>query len=594
MRYRIVLFIFSIFWIVMALKLNDISTLVNYYKEKAKENSQREDYIKPVRGEIFDKNNTLLATNKIGFSILIMPNLKKESLKDTINTLMQNFPKLNEKLLFKVYKQKNSYYNHKPIKVVDFIPAKKIFPLFPKLNQNRNLKVVLATKRYYPFNELTAHIIGYIGKTTSKDDEIASFIGKEGKSGIENYYNDILQGELGTKLYRVNALNKEIELLKKIPPIENQSIKLTIDINLQKKLFSLFRDKNITGVAIVMKTNGEILGAVSTPSYNPNLFSKGIPYKVWDKLQNDPNHPFTNKIINGLYPAGSTIKMGVALAFDDLNRKPEKCKGHIKLGKNNHKFRCWAEWGHGKVTLRRAIRESCDVYFYNKSLILGINKISKTLKSLGLGEYTGVDLPYESKGVVPNKEWKRKKFHKPWFIGETVISSIGQGYTLVTPIQLAKYTATIATSKIVTPHFVKEIEKKNIQPKIEDINLSKEYLSEIRKGMFDVCNHKRGTAFKTMSLLPIIVAGKTATSQVSSIPQSTKIRLKEKELEYFKRSHAWITSYAPFNKPKYIVTVLVEHGGHGGSSSGPLASEIYQWLYKNNYFKSKKKGIKDD
>jgi penicillin-binding protein 2 len=211
--------------------------------------------------------------------------------------------------------------------------------------------------------------------------------------------------------------------------------------------------------------------------------------------------------------------------------------------------------------------------------------MAKELKRFGLGVKTGIDLPREYSGIIPDKAWKRKRYNQPWYMGETVIASIGQGYDLVTPMQVARYTAFLSTSKLVTPKLAKNINGEEIKSESKPVVLKKDYLQTIRKGMYDVCNNKRGTAFRTLGKLPIIIAGKTGTSQVVSIPQSTKKRLKEEELEYYSRSHAWITTYAPYDNPQYVVTVLVEHGGHGGSTAGPIAADIYRWLYQNGYFK---------
>jgi penicillin-binding protein 2 len=347
-----------------------------------------------------------------------------------------------------------------------------------------------------------------------------------------------------------------------------------------------FGDKK-TGVAVVMRTNGEVLAAVSYPAYDPNLFVGGISTKDWKALQNDLNHPFTNKIIHGTYPPGSAIKMGMALAFEKakpgiLGHK-EHCSGYITIGKSSHKFRCWKKHGHGTMGLRNAIMRSCDVFFYKKSLKVGIDAMSEHLHSFGLGVKTGIDMPREYAGVVPSKKWKRKRFNKPWYLGETVISAIGQGYNLVTPLQVARYTALLATGNLVTPQIAKVIDNNSTKHVVKPIKFD-EYIHDVRKGMYDVCNVPGGTGYRALHNLPIIVAGKTGTSQVTSIPQSTVNRLKEHELAYFHRSHAWITTYAPYKDPQFVVTVLVEHGGHGGSTSAPIAAEIYKWLYKKGYF----------
>ena len=592
MRYKFIVFVFLIFWAVMISRLYHVSIKSNFYYEGlAKDNIERKQFLKPVRGEITDKHGNLLAMNQIGFSLSIAPHLKVKNhqLENVIDTLVETFPDLNKTVMLNVYKKHNSPYNHEYIKVVDFVHYSDMIGAYPKLSLVDKIKIEAETKRYYPYGRYAAHIVGYTGRSNQKENEkdpVANEVGKIGKSGLERYYNKVLEGELGHEVSKVTATNKAIEILEKELPKDNRNIHLNIDIDLQKMIYERFGDQ--TGVAIVMRTNGEVLSAVSYPSYDPNMFVGGISSKDWKALQNDLAHPFTNKFIHGTYPPGSTIKMGMALAFDkalpNSLATEEHCNGHITLGRSNHKFRCWSRWGHGKVDLRKAIRESCDVYFYNKSLKVGIDAMSKHLREFGLGVKTDVDLPREYSGVMPDKAWKMKRYKQPWYMGETVISSIGQGYDLVTPLQVARYTGLIATSALATPRIAREVDGKKIEPEIKPVDFDPYYLSEIRKGMYEVCNSRKGTAYRTMSDLPIVVAGKTGTSQVTSIPQSTKKRLKEEELAYYHRSHAWFTSYAPYDDPQYIVTVLVEHGGHGGSTSGPIAADIYKWLYKNGYF----------
>ena len=594
MRYQITLLIFISIWSIMIARLYHVSVKSNFYYEKlAKENIERKEYIKPVRGEITDTQGNLLAMNQIGFSVSIKPHLKKDKLNQISNILVDTFPDLNKTIMLKVYKKHSSAYNHKYIKVVDFIQYADMMPVYPKLSMNSELKIEAETKRYYPYGKYTAHIVGYTGRANKKEsakDKVVNEVGKVGKSGLERYYNKILEGELGYAIHKVTATNKEIELLQKVPPQNNKNIVLNLDIGLQTMIYKEFADKNYTGVAIVMQTDGSLLAAVSYPSYDPNLFVGGISIKDWKKLQEDLAHPFTNKIVHGTYPPGSSIKMGMALAFSKANpsvlNSDEFCNGHMTIGKSKHKFRCWNKYGHGFVSLRKAIRESCDVYFYNKSLKVGIDAIAKYLRSFGLGVKTGIDLPKEYSGVIPDKEWKMRRFKQPWYMGETVISSIGQGYDLVTPIQVARYTALLATSYLVTPHIAKIVDNKDIKPQKKKINFNHIYLNEVRLGMYDVCNSRRGTAYKAMHELPIVVAGKTGTSQVASISQSTIHRLKESELAYFKRSHAWFTSYAPYQNPQFVVSIIIEHGGHGGSTSAPIAADIYKWLYVHNKFKN--------
>jgi penicillin-binding protein 2 len=597
MKYKFIIFIFILFWAGMVAKLYHVSIKSNFYYEGlAKDNIERKRFIKPVRGEITDIHGNLLAMNQIGFSVSIKPHLKQNNPKllNVIGRLVDTFPDLNKTVMLKVYKKYNSPYNHKYIKVVDFIHYPKMMGSYPQLSLLPDIKIEAETKRYYPYGKYAAHIVGYTGRSNKKEntkDPVVNEVGKVGKTGLERYYNKDLEGELGYVISKVTATNKEVEVLEKVNPRDNKNIQLHLDINLQKMIYERFKASKEVGVAIVMRTNGEILSAVSYPSYDPNLFVGGISTKEWRALQDDLAHPFTNKFIHGTYPPGSSIKMGMALAFskslEGVLDTYEHCSGYITLGKSKHKFRCWSRWGHGKVDLRRAIRESCDVYFYNKSLKVGIDNMAKHLRSFGLGVKTGVDLPREYNGVIPDKAWKMKRYKQSWYLGETVISAIGQGYDSVTPLQVARYTSLIATSKLVTPHLAKVIDVNTTRPKIKRMKFNSYHINQIRKGMYDVCNIRGGTGYKTMSKLPIIVAGKTGTSQVASIPQSTKKRLKESELAYFHRSHAWITTYAPYQNPQFIVTVLVEHGGHGGSTSGPIAADIYKWLYRNKYFKTK-------
>jgi len=533
----------------------------------------------------------------------------KEDLDKTINTIIKEFPYLKKEELLLKYISKNSSYNHRFIPIIDFIGYDDMIGAYPKLTINKLLKIESETKRSYPAGSMATHVVGYVGRSNkeqnTKDREINAIetndkgelvgvvetVGVIGKTGLERQYNKVLQGELGYRMVRVSATNKEVAEIEKKEPIEDQNLVLNLDLGLQKKINELFIGQ--AGVAIVMHVNGDIIGAVSYPSYDPNLFVGGISSKEWKSLINDFNHPFTNKIVSGTYPPGSVIKMGMALSFSKAGvslDKTEHCRGFITMGKNKHKFRCWSRYGHGKVGLRKAIRESCDVYFYNKSLQTGINAMSDTLHKIGFGVKTGVDLPGEKKGIIPSKPWKMKRYKQPWYMGETAIAAIGQGYDLVTPLQVSRYTAFLATGLLPTPNFAKTVAGKQIERKYESIDINQKYLNTIRLGMFDVCNSPRGTARRTMSGLPIVIAGKTGTSQVVSIPKGEQVRMKEHEMEYYTRSHAWLTTYAPYKNPKYIVTVLVEHGGHGGSTSGPIAAEIYKWMANEGYFGEKFKG----
>ena len=593
MRNRFVVFIFFAVWIILLSRIYFLSIKSNsYYEALAKQNMIKKEWIVPIRGEIFDRNGEPLAVNKIGFKIKITPHLRNtKKLNQLIDVIVQRFRDLDPKQLLRRYIKKDSAYNHDFIEVVPFIPYYRMLPFFSKFQLNPDIAIEPAFKRYYPQKTVASHIIGYVSRTgiaEAKQDRVAKVTGIIGKAGIEKYYNSYLEGKLGYKKLKVTAFNEVIDVIEQKDSVQNRHLFLTLDLRLQKYIQSLFKDK--AGVAIVMKTNGEILAAGSFPEYDPNLFVGGISRKKWQELINDLNHPFTNKIINGLYPPGSTIKMGVALSFIDSGKiNPYTsfyCSGAIELGKR--KFRCWKIQGHGKMELVDAIRESCDVYFYEGSLRVGIDKIAQTLRSFGFGKKTGVDLPNEFIGVVPDKKWKARKYGAPWYKGETVVSAIGQGYDLVTPLQLARYTVLLATGKLPTPHFAKSFVDKDYESHFEDVltPLQKEAMQFIRKGMYEVCNHPKGTAYYHIKAqTAVTVAGKTGTAQVVTIPQEEKKRIKEEDLAYFMRSHAWLTTYAPYTHPRFVVTVLVEHGGHGGSAAGPIVSAIYNKMKKLGYFK---------
>ncbi len=594
MRLKLFFFLFAVVWLILLSRVYYLSIKSNsYYDILAKQNMIKKEWIIPTRGEILDRNLNPLAVNNIGFKIKIAPHLSSkkhfQDLKNILISLKKLFPDLNIKKMLRKYKRKDSPYNHDFIEVVDFIPYEKFLPYYAKLNLKEKVLVEPTFKRYYPNGDLASHIIGYVSRTNRKEakkDRVAKMVGIIGKAGIEKYYNRYLEGELGYREIKVTAFNEEIETLSKKEPIENRNLILSIDIRLQKYIEELFKGK--AGVAIVMGLDGEILAAGSFPEYDINMFVSGISKDKWFELINDFNHPFTNKLINGLYPPGSIIKMGVALSFLDSKKvseyTPFYCNGAIELGKR--KFRCWKSSGHGETRLKKAIRESCDVYFYEGSLKVGIDKIADTLKNLGFAKKSGIDLPNEFVGIIPDKEWKERRYKSKWYIGETLVASIGQGYDLVTPIQIARYTALLASGKLPTPHFAKKFVDFEYKPKFEDVlsPMQKRKLKIIQKSMYEVCNHPKGTATAHINT-PIKIAGKTGTAQVVGIPQDEKKRMKEEELKYYSRSHAWLTTYGPYKKPKYVVTVLVEHGGHGGSAAGPIVSKIYDKLMELGYIK---------
>ncbi|PNV83520.1 MAG: penicillin-binding protein 2 [Sulfurimonas sp.] len=592
MKIKFILFIFTAIWLALLARVFLLSVESNtYYEKLSYDNTIKTEQIPPVRGEILDINNKPIAINELGFKIQLAPHLglKKNDhiLREEVDTLLKLLPNLDREKIIKNYKKSDSYYNHNFIDIVEFVSYEDIMPVYSLLNLRDKINIVSSPKRFYPYNEVAAHSIGYVSranKSDIKDDKLQELIGYTGKSGIEKYYNSYLQGEAGKREIKVNANNQEIEELSSEAAIENRKLTLNIDIELQKYISSLFVEKS--GAVVVMGMDGAILSAGSFPEYNLNTFVTGITYEDWDRLSNSLEKPFTNKLIHGLYPPGSVIKTGLGLIYITA---PEigpnwgvHCTASMPLGKRI--FRCWKKDGHGNTGITKAIRESCDDYFYKGSIQLGIKKMSDGLIRYGLGRKTGVDLPNEFVGTVPSREWKRSKYNKPWYIGETVNTSIGQGDFLTTPMQIAQFTALMATAKLPRPQFANKIGDKEVKPEFEEV-LNEDELKKlpiIQKAMYEVCNYPSGTATGYLSS-KIKIAGKTGTAQVVGILQNIKERELEHEMEYYSRSHAWFASYGPYENPQYVVLVMVEHGGHGGAAAGKIVSDIYNKLLEMEY-----------
>lgn len=594
MKIKILLTLFVIVWIGLIVRVFHLAIQSNeYYENLSENNSLKTEFSAPVRGEILDRKLEPIAINELGFKIALTPHLTKG--KDTrlldqeIGYLLSMIPTLDSEKIAKTYKQQDSYYNHNFIDVVDFIPYETIIPLYSLMNLRETIKISPSPKRLYPHGDIASHLIGYVAKANQKEidaDPSLQLLGHVGKNGIEKYYNRYLQGVAGERRIKVNAQNVEIEELGRSATQENHNLVLNIDMKLQSYIRQIFEKR--VGSIIVMDTYGAIYAAGSYPEYNINSFVSGISSKEWNSLINSVDAPFTNKLINGLYPPGSTIKTGLGLIYITSGILDEHssvdCTGSMKLG--NRSFRCWKHTGHGNTDISKAITQSCDDYFYKGSLQLGIERVSKGLMRMGLGGKTGIDLPNEFIGTVPNREWKREKYKKPWYQGETLNTSIGQGDFLVTPMQMAQYTALMATGKLPIPHVAKMIGDDPYTPLPLDVltPLEKQKLHIVQRAMRGVCNDPGGTAKGHVSAhFPI--AGKTGTAQTSAIAQGVAKRQSEHAMEYLKRSHAWFTTYGPADNPQFIVTVMIEHGGHGGEEAGGIVSDIYNKLDELGYIK---------
>ncbi len=601
MRLRLVFGIFCVVWIILITRTYYLSIKSNkYFEQIAQQNITKTEYLAPIRGEIRDAFGELLAGNEIGFSVFLKPHLRKNLtlLDKEISNLSEIFDQ-NITKIKKDYLREDSAYNQNFIKIIDFISYDEMVPKITKLSLNKNLIIKPTYKRFYPNNEIASHIIGYIGKSDKTENEknpVSKITNLVGKDGIEGYYNEILQGNLGEKKSIVNAINQIVSEVSYKKPL-SQDISLSLDLRLQKYIGELMGKD--AGVVIVMNAkNGEILAAGSYPEYDLNKFITGWSYDEWQDILNHPERMLENKIARGLYSPGSIAKMSSVMAFLKSKKIDEKtkvmCDPYFELG--GRKFRNHNSWTRVLMTASDAIKASCNTYFYRVAYDVGINLLSQTLLKMGFGTKTNIDLQGENKGIVPNPEWKKQRFLKYgrefwlWYDGDTLNTSIGQGNFLVTPVQVAKNTALIATGYSVTPHFLKKINKNEVEFKKDDIlnDFEKSKLPYLRKAMWRVANEQGGTAFSALGKSKIVIAAKTGTAQVTGISQNIKKRMKEDEMAYFSRSHAWITSYAPFEDPKFVVSVVIEHGGHGGTMGGPIVYKIFEKLIELGYIKEKK------
>jgi penicillin-binding protein 2 len=412
-----------------------------------------------------------------------------------------------------------------------------------------------------------------------------------GKMGLERLREIDLRGEKGHHNLEVNALGFEQENLKGDEPLPGNDIKLTLDVELQKIAEEEMALNHYAGSVVAMEANtGRVLVAVSSPELNLEEFVGGISHKAWNAMLNNPQHPLVNKLVQGQYPPGSTFKPITAFAgLAEGVITPETsiyCPGFYRFG--NRIYRCWRRVGHGDVTLKRALAESCDVYFYQTGQRLGVDRLARYAKMFGLGSRTGIEMEHEKAGLVPSTQWKKKRYGKKWHEGETLSVAIGQGYDLTTPLQIAQMTSVVANGgTLYKPSLVEEI----IDPDGETVSqFTPEIISRItgqgqnlrliREGMVEAVNAKRGTGREArLGVSGLLVAGKTGTAQVVRLAQYR--HLKEEDIPYEYRDHAWFTCFAPAINPEIVVTVLVEHGLHGGSTSAPIAAKILKKYFED-------------
>ncbi len=568
----------------------------DFYRTRAEDNRIALIPIVPNRGVITDRNGVVLARNYSAFTLEITPS-QAGNLEETIDALAEVIdiqPK--DRKRFKRLMDEAKNFESIPIRtrltdaeVAQFAAQRYRFP---------GVEVKARLFRQYPLGAVGSHAIGYIGRITDRDlkwieesEQQANYKGTDhiGKTGLEQHYEFELHGQTGYEEVEIDAGGRALRSLKRIPPVSGNNLQLTLDARLQEITEQAFGDRKGALVAIDPATGG-ILALVSNPTYDPNLFVDGITPDNWKELNEHPSKPMVNRAINGAYPPGSTFKPFMALAALEIGKRtPNQAisdPGYFNFG--NHQFRDDKKGGHGSVDMYKSIVHSCDTYYYMLANDMGIDNIARFMGQLGLGQRTGVDLGKddsgESKGVLPSPEWKKQRFKKPeqqkWYAGETISIGIGQGYNAYTPIQLASATATLANNGVMfRPHLVNQIvdartgEKRPVEPQpIRDLKLKPQNVDVIRRAMVGV--NKEGTGTRAFAGAPYEAAGKTGTAQVFSLKGADyKAHAIKKEL----RDHALFIAYAPADKPRIALAVLVENGGFGAQSAAPIARMVLDY-----------------
>jgi penicillin-binding protein 2 len=551
--------------------------------------------VAPTRGLIFDRNGVLMAQNVPSFSLEIIPE-QTENLDATLAGLSKLITVSDDDMdSFRKRLQQKHPFESIPLRfrlsdeeVARFAINRYRFP---------GVDIQARLSRDYPFGKISSHVLGSVGRineTELNELDPSNYSGTThvGKIGVEKSYESILHGTVGYQHEESNARGRVLRVLQRIAPTPGQNIYLTIDMDLQTVAEMGLEGKRGALVALNPKT-GEVLAMVSVPGVDPNLFVNGISTQQYQALQDDPDQPLFNRVLSGQYPPGSTIKPFLALAgleFKEVTPATQLfCQGWYSLPGDTHRYRDWKREGHGEMNVSTAIVHSCDVYFYQLARELGIDRIYKYLGYFGLGKKTGIDLPGELSGLLPSRAWKRATHQEPWYPGETLITGIGQGYNLVTPLQLAEATAILANrGTILQPHILHAIQPVGssellTQPPIPQGKVPVADPSNwdtVISAMEDVVNTPEGTAYGISRGASYRIAGKTGTAQVFGVKQNA--RYKKEEIEERLQDHALFIAFAPAEDPEIAVAVIVENGGHGGSAAAPIARAVM-----DRYFASK-------
>ncbi len=552
--------------------------------------------IPPTRGLIFDRNGILLANNIPSFNLTVT----RQDLSQPLSSLfteIQKIIELNSNDIARFERIARVTPPQNPVILKDRLTEAEIARLSVELYRLDGVDIQAQLSRVYPFQQHAVHALGYVGRIDEKDltrikenNLSTQYIGIThiGKRGAEASFEDLLRGEMGFKEVETNVRGKILRTLSVQEPIAGKHIYLSLDLRLQQ-----FAEKNLEGfrgaIVAIDPNNGDILAFVSQPQYNPNLFVNGIDSQTFNALNLSIDKPFLNRVMQGLYPPGSTIKPQIGLAGLELGFiSPEKslnCPGFFQLPGSSHKFRDWKRSGHGYVNLHQAIEESCDIFFYDLAYTMGIEKLTSYTSQFSLGQRTGIDLMGEYAGTLPTPEYKKRVLKQPWYAGDTVTAGIGQSYWLTTPLQLAQSTALIAArGKGFTPKILKAYqtpgENKQFMPPTPApiIELKHpRYWQYIIDSMVAVVHGSKGTARKVGLNLPFKMAGKSGTAQVKSIAQDKTYDASLLQQRF--HDHALFTAFAPADDPKIVVAVIVENGGSGSGVAAPIARAIIEaWL----------------
>lgn len=540
----------------------------------------------PVRGKILDRHGQVLAANRDENALFIIPDLAGNT--ERVLSNLQDFVHIPNDEFRRVVTLAQRQSRILPIDIrvpLDWETLARINVDAPSLP---GVSTDIRKRRVYAGGNDLGHIIGYVGRVArhepGQDPALRLPSMKEGKSGIEAGLERRLRGTGGQVKQEVNARGQVVRKIDQVPAKQGEDVTLSIDSALQAKVMRHVGRYGRASSVVLDIATGEIRAMASAPSYDASVIVSGLSTKTWNRLRNDPGKPLMNRAIRGQYPPGSTFKMITALAALDagLITPDEKfrCAGHYEV--SNHKFGCWNRGGHGRVNLHRALRESCDVYFYKIAERVGIEKLAETARRFGFGEAHGTGLAGEKPGLVPNPAWKLFALERPWVPGETLLAGIGQGYVLATPLQLAVMTARLATGKRIVPT-IEKVSSTGQDTPVQSLGFEDAWLKRIRRAMFAVVNEAGGTGHTAALGWPgVHIAGKTGTSQVSKASRTRR----NKDLKFELRDHSLFVAYAPAKNPKFAVATVVDHGGGGSEAAAPLTRKVMAEVLSNDLQRS--------